>query len=340
MPEEPSSIDITELAETLEDRKSNSQRIAVILGSRAGALFRSTDFYEDLKAYSTKNFADMDQRTRFYECYAILEDIYKSKRMSIKELKSFIEGQIDVHQDIENHLAELVKDAFFKVIITNNIDDILYESFKAVGMRERVDFVDFSLERHSCADTIERILYQNKINIRRLIRVAGDIDTFMGNLNRPQAKKVASDCIRSLLDQLRIRELLIVGVDLAWDEPILLALPSQVETIWFINEDDYVKDKFIEKCGNLTNFRYLTGPKGNYQYFFKHLYWNINQSITGYLQLIEDVKINIHNLRIELNHSQKRNEETSVNIIKDLKIMQGKMDSIIHLLDEIFPNKI
>jgi len=339
MPETISPIDITELAEALEERKNNSQRIALIIGSRAGALFRSAEFYDELEAYSPKSFADMDQRERFYECYAILEDIYKSKRMSIKELKSFIEGQIDVKQDIENHLPEMVKDAFFKVIITNTIDDILYESFKAVGMRERIDFVDFSLERHSCTDTIERILSQNKINIRRLIRVAGDIDTFMGNLNRPQAKKMVSDCIRSLLEQLRIRELLIVGIDLAWDEAILLALPSQIDTIWFINEDEHIKDKFIEVCRNINNFRYLTGPKGDYQHFFKHLYWNINQSITEYQQLIEDVKSNIYNLRLELNYNQKRNEEITNDIMKNIKSVQTKLEAITHLLEEIFPNK-
>jgi hypothetical protein len=339
MPETVSSIDITELAEILEDRKSNSQRVGVIIGSRAGALFRSEEFYDELEAYSTRNFADMDHRNRFHECYAILEDIYKRKRMSIKELKSFIEGQIDVHLDVENHLAELVKDAFFKVIITNNIDDILYESFKAVGMRERADFVDFSLGRHSCSDNIERILSQKKINIRRLIRMAGDIDAFIGNLNRPQEKKADGECIGNLLDQLRIRELLIVGIDLAWDQPILSALPSHLETIWFINEDDHVKDKFIEKCVNSINFRYLTGSKGSYEHFFKLLYWNINQSITESHKLIEDVKSNLYNMRIDLNHMQKRNEEINADTMKYINLLQSKMESINDLLEDIFENK-
>src|SRR5579859_4544648 len=206
MPETVSPIDVTELAEVLEERKSNSQRIAVIIGSRAGALFRSADFYEELKAYSTRSLADMDERTRFCECHSILEDIFRRKAMSLKEIRSFIEGQIDVHFDVEEHLAQMVKDDFFKVVVTNNIDDIVYESFKAVGMREKMDFVDFSLGRLSCADSIELILSQRKINIRRLIRMAGDIDTFIGNLNRPQAKKAAGECVRNLLDQLRIRE--------------------------------------------------------------------------------------------------------------------------------------
>ena len=80
MPETVSSIDITELAGILEDRKSNSQRIAVIIGSRAGALFHSEEFYDELKAYSTRNFADMDERSRFYECYSILDDICIEER--------------------------------------------------------------------------------------------------------------------------------------------------------------------------------------------------------------------------------------------------------------------
>jgi hypothetical protein len=200
-------------------------------------------------------------------------------------------------------------------------------------MREKVDFIDSSLGRLSCADTIERILSQKKINIRRLIRMAGDIDTFIGNLNRPEAKKDAGECVRSLLNQLRIRELLIVGIDLAWDQPILSALPSHLETIWFINEDDYVKDKFIEECKNIKNFHYLTGPKGNYQHFFKHLYWNINQSITESHKLIEDVKSDIHNMRIDLNNIKKRNDEINTYIIENMKSIHSKLDSIMRLIE-------
>jgi hypothetical protein len=339
MPETVSPIDITELAEILEDRKSNSQRIGVIIGSRAGALFRSEEFYDELKAYSTRNFAEMDERNQFYECYSILDDIFKRKSMSIKELRSFIEGQIYGPFDVENHLAELVKDDFFKVVITNNMDDLLYESFKAVGMREKVDFIDFSLGRLSCADNIERILSQKKINIRRLIRMAGDIDTFIGNLNRPEAKKEAGECVRSLLHQLRIGELLIVGIDLAWDQPILSALPSYLETIWFINEDDYVKDRFFEECKNIKNFYYLTGPKGNYQHFFKHLYWNINQSITESHKLIEEIKIEMHNMRIDLNHIRKRGEETSADITEHIKLLQSQIVRITRLIEDIYDNK-
>ncbi len=339
MPEIVSSIDITELAEILEDRKSSSQRIGVIIGSRAGALFRSEEFYDELKAYSTRNFAEMDERNQFYECYSILDDIFKRRSMSIKELRSFIEGQIYGPFDVENHLAELVKDDFFKVVITNNIDDLLYESFKAVGMREKVDFMDFSLGRLSCTDNIERILSQKKINIRRLIRMAGDIDTFISNLNRPEAKKEAGECVRSLLNQLRIGELLIVGIDLAWDQPILSALPAHLETIWFINEDDYVKDKFFEECKNIKNFYYLTGPKGNYQHFFKHLYWNINQSITESHKLIEEVKSEMHNMKIDLNHIRKRGEETSADITEHIKLLQSQIAYITRLIEDIYDNK-
>jgi hypothetical protein len=336
MPETISSIDITELAEVLEERKNNSQRIAVILGSRAGALFRSTGFYEELKEYSTKNFADMDEKSRFYECYSILEGILKRRSMSIKELRAFIEAHIREYSNIEHHLAELVKDNIFRVIITNNIDDILYESFKAVDMRENVDFVELSLGRLSCTDSIERILYQKKINIRRLIRIGGDIDTLLGNLNKPQAKKAIGECVRNLLEKLRIRELLIVGLDLAWDQSILSALPSGLETIWFVNEDEHVKEIFLEKCENVKLFRFLSGHKGNYQNFFKHLYWNKNYSITGSHKLIEEVKNSMYNMRINLDRSEKRHEKTHEAFMQSLEYLHFKVDSIMRFLEERF----
>ena len=105
MPEKVSLIDVTELSEILEDKKINSQRIAVIVGSRAGALFRSEEFYDELEPYSTRTFADMDERDRFSECYSILEDIYKRRSMSIQELKSFIEGQIYGQSNVENYFV-------------------------------------------------------------------------------------------------------------------------------------------------------------------------------------------------------------------------------------------
>ena len=44
-------IDIAELAELLEARKNNDQKIALILGSRTGALFRSQCLAEEMALY-------------------------------------------------------------------------------------------------------------------------------------------------------------------------------------------------------------------------------------------------------------------------------------------------
>jgi hypothetical protein len=142
-----------------------------------------------------------------------------------------------------------------------------------------------------------------------------------------------------LLEKLHIRELLIVGIDLAWDQPILSALPSHLDTIWFINEDHHIKETFIEKCGNIKNFRYLTGSKSDYERFFRLLYWNINHSITESHKLIEEVKSNMYNLRIELNHVEKKNEKTNSTIMQSLDLLQFKVDSIMRLLEDISENK-
>src|SRR5262249_29288006 len=147
--------------------------------------------------------------------------------------------------------------------------------------------------------------------------------------------KMAGECIRRLLEQLRIRELLVVGVDLAWDQAILSALPLNLEMLWFINEDDHVKDHFIATCGNIKNFYYLTGHKGNYDVFFKLLYWNINQSITESHKLVEDLKSDIHNMKMDLQHIRKRSDETDAAI----KVLQTKMDSLISLVEVFSDNK-
>ena len=64
--------DIQEMANLLEIRKNSHQHTALLLGARAGQLFRSVRFYEELQFFSNRNFHRLSRIKQFKECYTIL----------------------------------------------------------------------------------------------------------------------------------------------------------------------------------------------------------------------------------------------------------------------------
>jgi hypothetical protein len=115
--------DIEELAKLLELRKVNGQPTVLLLGMRAGELFRSKHFYESLRRFSHRDFSNLSRIEQFRECYAILtknpfseKDIHSILRTALSDL--------DV-TTADAYLAELVKQGHFDEIIYTSIDDAL-----------------------------------------------------------------------------------------------------------------------------------------------------------------------------------------------------------------------
>jgi hypothetical protein len=276
-----SRIDITELTGLLEDRKNNDQKIALLLGSRTGALFRSQSFVEEMAPHSTstRSFVDGNERERFSECYALLKTAKKQiDRRDLEILLNQKIRNIDFSM-ADDCLAELVEQKVFKLILSANPDELLYDAFTTLGLKENHDFVDFDLGRLSIVDTVDEILFHEKISACKMIKFYNDVDTFVHSLDKPQIQEEISLCVKSLLDRMRIKEVLIVGLDLSWDSLILSALPSRVKTVWFVNEDEHVKDTFRTTYEGIEQFRFITGGQGGYEKFVKALYWQINPGI-------------------------------------------------------------
>src|SRR5579859_3440798 len=169
MPVGTSAIEIADIAKELEERKNENQRPVLILGSRAGGLFRSQYFYENMLRYSLRNFADLTPREQFSQCYEILD----------KEAMSRTDLRIIINTALENLnftiaddcLAELVKQRLFEFIFTNNVDDLLENAFAGSRMKEAHDFVVFFPERHSSGD----ILHHEKLYACKLIKMCGEL---------------------------------------------------------------------------------------------------------------------------------------------------------------------
>src|SRR5579859_3052329 len=263
-------IDITELAELLEDRKNNNQKFALILGSRTGALFRSQNFAEEMAPYSTRSFVDMNERDRFSECYTSLQAA--KKQMSSSDL------EILLHQQIRNInfsmaddcLAELVEQKVFKLILSANADELIYDAFTTLGLKEKQDFVDFDLGRQS--STVDQIISHEKISACKIIKFYNDVDAFVHSLDKPQMQAEICQSVKKLLERMWIKEVLLLGIDPIWDNLLLSALPARIKTIWFVNEDEQVKETFRSTYEGVEHFQFITGGQGGYEKFLKALY--------------------------------------------------------------------
>src|SRR5690349_1206714 len=119
MPERKQSgvfvVDAKELAKRLKFRKERNDHTVLLLGARAGALFRSEYFYESLQQFSNRDFNGLSLLERFAECYSILTkvsfsetDIYGTLRVSFQDLAL---------TRAEHCLAEFVKHEYFDEII-------------------------------------------------------------------------------------------------------------------------------------------------------------------------------------------------------------------------------
>ena len=285
MPVAVKPIDVPTLVQMLQDKNNNNQKMVLILGSKTGALYRSPNLYEWLEQSSKRDFTGMSQRDRFNECYNVLRQLKVEKSISSRDIKS---GLIHALEKInfseeEDFLVELVQQGLFQIILSNNADDLLYDAFIGSGLKEQYDFVDCPLERlpieEAMLENLDKIVSENKKNACKLIRAYKDIDAFVYELDKPKAQDAGSRYLRTLLQRLRAKEALVVGLDSQWDHSLLSALPSQVKTVWFVNEDDSMKDAFLSRNQQIEQFYHVIGAHGEYKMFTRAFYFQINQGL-------------------------------------------------------------
>jgi len=147
---ERSQLGIREMANLLEVRKDSHHPTVLLLGTRAGRLFRSTHFYNNLQLFSNRNFQEIPLISQFQECYAILTsdkfsetDIHSILRRSLKDVSVI---------DTDTNLASLIKHGYFNEIISTNIDDALEDALLQTGMKEGQDFEVISIGRNPPQD--------------------------------------------------------------------------------------------------------------------------------------------------------------------------------------------
>lgn len=112
---------IQKIANLLEMRKESNHPTVLLLGSRAGKLFRSAVLYEVLQPFSRRNFEQLSHLEQFRECLHILT----SNKFDETDIHSLLHASLRNvgNADVDVLLATLLKYGYFHEIITTNIDD-------------------------------------------------------------------------------------------------------------------------------------------------------------------------------------------------------------------------
>jgi hypothetical protein len=263
---EHSQLGIREMANLLEVRKDSHHPTVLLLGARAGRLFRSTRFYDNLQLFSNRNFQELPLITKFQECYAILTsdkfsetDIHSILQRSLKDI-----GVIDADMG----LASLIKHEYFDEVISTNIDDTLEDALLQTEMKEGQDFEVISIGRHPPQD--------EKSCLCRITKVYGELVSRDYTVKK-RASHLDNAESRNFLQSLLKKDLLIVGMDLAWDKDILRVIPVNTSgSIWFACEEE--EQDIVEKLSFLSDIlrarsaTHISGTEGNYEYFMRKLH--------------------------------------------------------------------
>ncbi len=337
MPVAVKAIDVPTLVQMLQDKKNNNQKTVLILGSRAGALYRSLGLYEWLEQSSKRDFTGMSQRERFSECYNVLRQLKAEKGTSSRDIKSGLIHALEKvnFSEEEDCLIELVQQGLFQIILYNNADDLLYDAFIGSGLKEQHDFVDCPLEHlpieEAMQENLDRIAYENKQNACKLVRAYKDIDAFVYELDKPKAQEAGSRYLRNLLLKLRAKEALIVGLDAQWDHTLLSALPPQIKTVWFVNEDEPMKDMFLMHNQQIDQFYYVVGGHGEYKIFTRALYFQMNQGLPRGYAFTRELISQQHSMQ----HALLELKDKYESMRKDIDLIRQMQDKILRGLEEL-----
>ncbi|GCE31405.1 hypothetical protein KDA_68890 [Dictyobacter alpinus] len=309
---DPQQIDSKEMAKWLDIRKNNGNPTTLLLGSRAGALFRSDHFYTSMQSMDHPIFNQLSMLKKFSQCYNLLKklpfsetDIYSIFQTSLKDMSV---TQADAC------LASLIMRGYFAEIITTNIDDILEQALTQVDIKETRDFEVLIPGRGKLVPEQKNFQY-------RITKAYGDFSareyyviTGHSALNQEKFEE-----LKRFLQNILAKDILIIGIDPYWDEYILRMFPQANDaTIWFVNEEDLIEDRQVAPIFEKRKAGYITGHTGAYDRFMTILH---NDLCGTFVPMHAEFAKDIISRLEDLSSSQQ-------NILEEIKKLQEELDKL------------
>jgi hypothetical protein len=285
---EPEKIEMTEMANRLEVRRSNNHRTVLVLGSRAGGLFRSQHFYDTFKLVGPHDFTQLSRLQQFAECYHLLV----RNRFSEAEIHNILHTSLD-QVDIGGEdicIAELVQQGYFDQVISTNVDDLLERAFTMIKVRE-----------------VEVLVANRKSFSHRELGSPFKISKAFGDLASMEysilqrATQLEKDIeFKEQLEHNLAEDILIIGFDPVWDEELLHIIPANHRSLWLICEDKVIEHPLLSRLANTRHVRYIEGGEGSYARFSKALHWHLTKSIPMAYQLTLEIRNELGQIHAKL----------------------------------------
>lgn len=263
-----SQLGIEQMAKRLEMRKKNNEYTTLLLGARAGQLFRSADFYNNLQLFSNLHFHRLPRFKQFKEVHTILT----SGKLSETDLNSFLRSalrDIDV-TSTDISLASLIRNHYFNEIISTNIDVVLEEALLRIEMKEDRDYEVIRIGRNIGRN----VPGQERPHPIRITKPFGDFAS-QDYIIRGRPSHLDNTEMRSSLLSLLKKDLLIIGIDPDWDKDILRMIPVNTKaTVWFVSEDTDIvgKSPFLSDMLRARHATHILVPEGSYDFFVGKLH--------------------------------------------------------------------
>lgn len=317
MPERKQSgihvVDAKELAKRLKFRKEHKAHTVLLLGARAGELFRSQYFYESLQQFSNLGFNRLSRVEQFAECYSILTKVSFSETEIYSILRVSLQGSVVTRT--EDCLAELVKHEYFDEIISTNIDGFLEQALIQAEMKEGHDF-EVTIAGHN--------IFREKSFPCRIIKAFGDFAERDYTISDRRAYLSDHQELNRFLQTVLAKDILVIGIDPIWDEAILHLIPGDAGSMWFINEQDLTKHSFISSILYERQASYLSGREGSFDNFVRMLHEHLYGGVPINQQLVRDLSQQLSDMANQLQALQDENKT----ILKEIKKIQDEIGNL------------
>ncbi len=262
-------ITVTMIAEGLKVRKKLQGPTLLFLGARAGALFRSKTLYDELRPFSQRPFATLNEGEKFQTCVRLLEqDRFSETDAHYILLRSLQDIFV---QDIDIYVAALVKLNFFQLIVTTNIDVGLEAALGWIGLSMKSDF-DVFIPSIRSSSPVPSFSKQQISSKPTLVKLYGELAMGHYSLKHRDKHFGSSTQLYQQLQEMHNWNILMVGFDSLWDAAIMPLLFPCTGKLWYVNEETPTSNSLLFQSLQHSNAQCLLGTKGDSEKFFQSLH--------------------------------------------------------------------
>ncbi|MEA3460222.1 MAG: SIR2 family protein [Chloroflexota bacterium] len=259
---------VKSLANLMRLRKASGEFPCVlILG--AGASLSSgcssgRKLVEDVVAkLSAKDVTSLPWDERLTEFYRLLDNLSETERYLI--LKGHLEGKMPSVG--YRCLAKLVKEGYFDVMLSTNLDVFVEDALSDAGLRAK-DFTVL-INGKDTEDQIRRVLGHREPRVK-IVKLHGDLPARVFAFT-PDEVFEFGEKLENLLEEQLSKDMIIVGHSMR-DDDVNRCIRRQGGSIWYVNPSKPKATQFIGRAMQVRTSNAITGELGKFDNFFQALY--------------------------------------------------------------------